>query len=185
MKFFINRTAYVILALVVMCLAVLHSQRANAQDQPPIVLGVVAFDVLLQESKAGQSLKASMKKAEAGFNDEVAKQEKAFRAAEDKIRAGQGSQTEAELKKKMADLQAQMEDANKQFKEKHKLLEGRRDKALEQIRTTALDIIEQISKERGLTLVLNKYDVILSHPVYELTDETLKRLDAKLPSVKM
>jgi Skp family chaperone for outer membrane proteins len=164
---------------------ILAGNPAAAQSQPPIVLGVVDLDVVLAESKAATGLRASMKKLEDGFKVEIKKQEDQFRAAIEKIQAQQANLSEAELKKKLADHEAAVQAANAKFREKEQQLQARRDKALGQIKKTIIDIVEQIANERGLTLVLNKFDVIFSAEAYELTPETLKRLDAKLPSVKL
>ncbi|MGH6934007.1 MAG: OmpH family outer membrane protein [Dongiaceae bacterium] len=163
----------------------LRSETASAQDQTPVVVGVVDFDNILVKSKAGQSVKAAISKLEGNFKAEIAKQEKAFREIEAKLKDEQGTLSEAELKKKLGDLQTQMQEANKKFREKEKALKVRSDKALKQINDTLVEVVRTIADERGMTLVLNQRYVVLAAPGFEVTAEALKRLDAKLPSVKM
>lgn len=173
------------LFLVLASLCIVASTSAEAQSQPPLVVGVVDLEGVLRDSKAATGLRSAMKKLEDGFKAEVTKQEEQFRKSIEKIQAEQANLSEAELKKKMVDHDAAVQVANKKFQEKEQQLAGRRDKALNQIKKTIIDIVEQIATERGLTLVLNKFDVIFSDKAYELTPETLKRLDAKLPAVKL
>lgn len=185
MKKSISRIIFISFVAVALSAGLLSNQSARAQSQPPIVVGVVDFDSILQKSKSGQGLKASLKKAEEGFKAEVAKQEKAFRDAEAKLKSEQGSMSEDELKKKLTDLQADMQAANKKFQDKEQQLEARRNKALDVIRDALNDVILVIAKERGMTLVLNKFNVVFTAEDYDFTAEALKRLDAKLPSVKL
>ena len=52
-------------------------------------------------------------------------------------------------------------------------------------RAALLKIVADIAKEHAQTLVLNKSHVIVTAESDDFTDETMKRLDAKLPSVKL
>jgi outer membrane protein len=43
--------------------------------------------------------------------------------------------------------------------------------------------VDEIAAERKATLVLSKNQVVLSAKEYDITDEAMKRLNAKLPTV--
>ena len=51
------------------------------------------------------------------------------------------------------------------------------------IRTNLLQVIDEIAAERKATLVLSKNQVVLAAKEYEITDDAMKRLNAKLPTV--
>ena len=51
------------------------------------------------------------------------------------------------------------------------------------IRTSLLQVVDEIAAERKATLVLSKNQVVLSAKEYDITDEAMKRLNAKLPTV--
>ena len=53
------------------------------------------------------------------------------------------------------------------------------------VETTLRQVIEQLVTERKLMLVLSKSQMMYAAPGLEITDEVLKRLDAKLPTVKV
>ena len=51
------------------------------------------------------------------------------------------------------------------------------------IRTTLLQVIDEIAAERKATLVLSKSQVLLAAKEYDITEESMKRLNAKLPTL--
>lgn len=163
----------------------LHGREASAQAQPPIVVGVVDYDQILDESKAGKSVKAAVKKLNDSFKAEFTKQEKTFNDKGAALRAEQANLSEDEFKKKMNDIQSEMQAANEKFREKQMKIEASRDNALRQIKKALDEIVTGIATERSMTLVFSKLDLVVSDKRYDITAEALKRLDAKLPSVKM
>ncbi|NJO35077.1 MAG: hypothetical protein HC869_20160, partial [Rhodospirillales bacterium] len=91
----------------------------------------------------------------------------------------------ADFKQKVADLNAQTDKAEEVLTQKKRALDSGVKKAVDQIKKSLLEIAAEIAKKRGLTMVLNKSTVPLSHPSFDFTEEAMKSLDAKLPSVKL
>jgi len=90
-----------------------------------------------------------------------------------------------DFKKKVEELDAKGKGFEKSLAQTKQALDSNVKKAVGQIRSALLEIITDIAKKRALTLVLNKSDVILAADAYDFTDEAMKRLDSKLPSVKL
>ena len=112
------------------------------------------------------------------------KQQKAYQDKERKLREQKASLSEAEFKQKVADLNAQTDKAEEALTQKKRALDSGVKKAVGQIRKSLLEIVADIAKKRGLTMVLDKSTVPLSHKDFDFTEEAMKGLDAKLPSVK-
>ena len=158
---------------------------AQAQDQPQLVLGVVDFSGIMAGSKAGKSLKAQADKKAADFEAEYKKQGKAFTDLEQKLEEQRASLSKEDYQKKVADLNAQGKKMRDALTDKKQALDAAFNKARDQLKKTLLEIVADIAKKRGMTVVLNKSDTVLSAEGFDFSDEALKRLNEKLPSLKM
>ena len=55
--------------------------------------------------------------------------------------------------------------------------------AMEQVKQALESIVAEIARERELTVILRKDQVVYVTPTIEITDEVLRLLDQRLPSV--
>jgi outer membrane protein len=165
--------------------AIGHITPAIAQSQPEIVIGVVDFDLILVQSKAGKSVKSQYDKQRSAFNANVEQKRKAFEDQKQKLGAQRSTLSDDEFKKKVDELNAKGNAIEKSLAQAKQALDSNLKKAVGQIRSALLEIVADIAKKRALTLVLNKNHIILAADAYDFTDESMKRLDAKLPSVKL
>jgi Skp family chaperone for outer membrane proteins len=162
-----------------------HIASAVAQSQPGIVIGVVDFEFIMKESKAGNSAKSQYDKRISAFNAELEQKRKAFKDQARKLNAKQSTLPDDEFKKKVDELDAQGKAIEKSLVQAKQALDTKFTKGVGQIRSALLEIVAKIAKERALTLVLNKSHVIVAADAYDLTDESMKRLDATMPSVNL
>jgi outer membrane protein len=162
-----------------------HVTSAIAQSRPELVVGVVDFDLIMKESKASKSVKAQYDKQRAAFNADLQQKRKAFKDQTQKLGAQRGTLSDDDFKKKVAELDAKGKALEKSLAQTRQVLDASLTKAIGQIRLALLDIVADIAKKRGLTLVLNQSNMILSADAYDFTDESTKRLNATLPSIKL
>jgi len=160
-------------------------EQTQSQAQLPVILGIVDFTAVMVESKAGKGLKVQADKLAAAFEADFKKQGKAFNDAQRKLDEQRSTLAKEDLQKKVADLNAQGKKLKDGFDERKKTLDDAFNKARDQIKDALLQIVVDIAKKRGMTLVLNKGDTVLSAEGFDFTDEAMKRLNDKLPSVKM
>ena len=160
-------------------------EQTQSQAQLPVVLGIVDFTAVMVESKAGKGLKVQADKLAAAFEADFKKQGKAFNDAQRKLDEQRSTLTKEDLQKKVADLNAQGKKLKDGFDERKKALDDAFNKARDQIKDALLQVVVDIAKKRGMTLVLNKSDTVLSAEGFDFTDEAMKKLNDKLPSVKM
>ena len=81
------------------------------------------------------------------------------------------------------DFQDRAVALQRQVESVRRTLDGASDATLTQIRLVALEEIGALAEERGVDIVLSEAQVIVARNVFDLTEETLARLDARLPSV--
>ena len=162
-----------------------HVTSAIAQPRPEFVLGVVDFDLILKESKASKSVTSQYNKQNSAFDANLEQRRKAFKDQVQKLVAQKSTLSDDEFKKRKDELDAQGKEIQKSLAQAKQALDSNLHRAVGQIRSALLNIVAEIAKKRSLTLVLNKSAVLLEADAYEFTDEAMKELDAKLPSVKL
>ncbi len=169
-----------VLAFLVLCLS---PAQAAKGPLPASVVAIVDVQRILQESLAAKSVQSQIEKHRSKFQTQISKEEAELRDAEQKL---------TELRKtEQADAYAQAEQKLRGrflFVERH--VQARR-KALDQaftdamstVRTGLIDVVKKSAKERGVTLVIVKQQVIWHDQVIDLTDLVLGRLNQKIPEI--
>ncbi len=149
--------------------------------------GVAVIDVLRlqRESAASKSIKAQIEKQYAIHQQEITKQENELRSAEQELNRQRAlvspeafAERRRQFEQKVANLQRDVQNRKREL-DKSALAAQR---IVEQ---SLSEIVQQLVAERKLTLVLGKSQTIYAAPEFEITDEVMKRLNAKLPSVKV
>jgi Skp family chaperone for outer membrane proteins len=149
--------------------------------------GVAVIDVLRlqRESAASKSIKAQIEKQYAVHQQEITKQENELRSAEQELNRQRTlvspeafAERRRQFEQKVANLQRDVQNRKREM--------DKSQVAAQRIVEQSLSgIVEQLVTERKLTLVLGKNQTIYAAPEFEITDEVIKRLNAKLPSVKV
>ena len=88
-----------------------------------------------------------------------------------------------ELKAK--DYENKLQDYQVDKQNKLRKLEGILQKARNEILENVKPILEDLSKELGVTVILEKNSVLLSANNMDITDDVIKKLNKKLPKIKV
>tara|TARA_Y100001935_G_C17017674_1_gene366184 strand:+ start:74 stop:631 length:558 start_codon:yes stop_codon:yes gene_type:complete len=180
-----NRKNKLISTFIYSILIFIFSYSAHANDYPNTSVGVLDLNKVLIEAKAAKKAAEKI--------DEIAKQiEEDLKKSDESIVQEQNKLIEAqsimapeafEIKRKEYDEKFQSYNITRQ----QKLLSI--DKLIEDSRNTILDnlrpILENISEERGITVLLEKGQVLLNAEAMEITDEVIKKLNKELPEIKI
>lgn len=172
------------LALVAMAMSlVCGATIAVAQNLP----GVAVLDVqrLQRDSAASKSIQGQIKKQFETHQQEITKQENELRNAEQELSRQRTlispdafAERRRQFEQRVANLQRDVQNRKREL-DKSAL-------AAQRIVEQSLnEIVQQLVTERKLTLVLVKNQTIFSAPELEITDDVMKRLNTKLPSVKV
>jgi outer membrane protein len=173
-------------AIAVQALWAADSTPALAQQQPvPVVVGVVNADTIVQESKAGKSLKAQVDQQQKAIRADYDKQQKLFDDAARKLAAQKDTLSAEDLRNKKEDLGQQAAQATKALNDRQRVLDRSVAKSQEQIVQVLVDAVKDVAKAHGLTLVISKSVTPYLDPSYDISQEVMQKVNAKLPSVKL
>lgn len=161
------------------CAALLMAAPALADSE----IGIVNITKIMKDSKAAVSLRSQVDSKRKALQTEYQEKSKSLHA-EDKALVGQQKTADkAAFDKKVADFRARADKEAAAIEAKRKALDTSFTNALEEIQKNVADIVKQISAEKKLNVVFSAAQVIYNEPSLDITDEVLKRLDSKLPSV--
>jgi outer membrane protein len=163
---------------------------APAAVSPAVAGTSAAFPVVIidperviQESKAGKAVRSQMQGKIGGYDKTIGKEKQDIYAAREELLKQQTILGQEALDAKMKDLQQRWNSALGREEEARRTLSYGEQQALVKIDASMKPIIEEIAKERGATLILQRTLVLMFDPKLDATDEVIKRLDDKLPTL--
>ena len=150
---------------------------------PPASVLIVDVQKILEESKAAKTVQTAVDKQRAAFQNDISKQENALRTADQDLLRQRATISAEAFEKKRQELDQQAATLRRDVQTKRQQLDRMFQTSMNTVRTTLLQVIDEIANERKATLVLTKSQVLLAAKEYEITEEALNRLNAKLPTV--
>lgn len=148
------------------------------------VFAIIDVQKVLRDSTAVRALSEAVKKRREKAQADLREKESALRTADQELArqrtilsAEAFGQKRKELEQQVATLQREANQLRRDFD---------RDFAngIQQVQKELALVAREMAKERGLDLILSKATVVIVKPEFELTDEALKRLNARLPKIK-
>jgi Skp family chaperone for outer membrane proteins len=157
-------------------------------NQIPIVVGVLDTQAILNVSSAGKSLNTQWNAAMKALNDDMAKKEDGLRAQAQQLeaaRAGNPPIAPADYAAKRKVIEQQDMQFQQAFAKNKQAWDARLNKARDSIANAARKAMQDVAKQRGLTLILDRSAVPYSPSPWNITDDVMTRLNKALPSVKL
>jgi Skp family chaperone for outer membrane proteins len=122
------------------------------------------------------------------LNDDIAKKEDGLRAQAQQLEAQRGGNppiSPADYATKRKALEQQDAQFQQAFAKNKEAWDGRLNKARDAIANAARKAMQDVAKQRGLTLILDRAAVPYSPSPWNITDEVMTRLNKAMPSVKL
>jgi Skp family chaperone for outer membrane proteins len=179
-----RRTAIAALVSFAATIAILAPLPASAQQQQiPLVVAVLDVNLILRESSAAKAVRAQIDKQRDTYQAALVTQENKLRDADQKLSQDRASLSQEEFLKRRDELGKQIEQLRVDSDKRKQALEKAFNSGMQQVTQSLGQVLSEIAKQRGLTLVLNKAMVPLSANDLDITQEALKMLNARLPNV--
>lgn len=171
--------ATAVFSATLLTIATVDMAAAADEEKSAVRIGYVDVQKTLNESIAGRAAKDELQgivqKTQEAINEKVAEKEKLQTELEKQaiVLSPEARREKTDMLEKMErDLQRMIADANTTVSKKQRDLEI---SILDEIK----DIIDDIAKEKGYTLVIPAEMIIYSVEDAELTEEIIKRYDAQ------
>lgn len=148
-------------------------------------VAVVDVQKLLKDSKAGINIQQQLETHKTKFLAEIAQQEQKLRDDEKALSGQRGSLPVEEFAKKAREFESELTESRRLAQERKRALEDAAAKSIGKLRDEIVKIVQQISDEKGYSLVINRQNVVISSKGMDITDETLARLDKAVSQIAL
>ena len=145
-------------------------------------IGIIWVERLVQESAVGKEAFARVKKLNDQKKDEAEKLAKELRDMEQKL-ADQGQSMTDDKRDQLQKSYQEKAIAYKRFNDDaQRILEEAQKKELETLEKRVLPVIQQVGKEKGFTVIFNKFQagLVYADDGIDVTDEVLKRFNTTI-----
>jgi Skp family chaperone for outer membrane proteins len=155
----------------------------------PVVVGILDTEAVVLGSSAGKSLTTQANAQLKALQDATQKQEDALIAKVKQLetlrRANPPQVTEEQYGQQRQALVAQDDQLRSNFEKNKEALDQKVEKARQSLLQAATKVIQDIAKQRGLTLIIARNSAPLFPEQWNITPDVVARLNKALPSIKL
>jgi outer membrane protein len=155
------------------------AQVVSTGASGPARVGVINVERLIQESALGKEAFGRVRRLNDQKKDEADKMAKELREMEQKL-ADQGQSLADDKREQLQKTYQEKAISYKRFgDDAQRVLEEAQKKELQQLENRVLPVIQQVGKEKGYTLIFNKYSgaLVYADDGVDITDEVLRRFN--------
>jgi len=161
----------------------------SVQAMPSPVVAVIDFQHVVKESAAGKSVRSQVDVRQTAFQAEI----KPLQQELESIRAELGNRVpgigESEYTAKRKAIRERVNELQRIIQERKRELDDMFNNGMRQVDLALVEVLKELAEERGINLILNagrgRGLVLFDENQIVITDEALKRLDARLPKVEL
>lgn len=163
--------------------AVLPVAVAHAAEAEPATIAFVDVPRIMRESAAAKSVRAQLDKQEKAYEAEIKAQGDKLRADEDALKKQRATMAADAFAAKQKEFQGRVEGLRQQVERRRQQMSFAQDDAMKKLEPVFNQIVADVAKEVGATIVLDTARVLVSSNNLDITKTVMERLDAKLPSI--
>lgn len=158
---------------------------APAGPLPPIVAAIIDYNKVMRETKAAKGIRDQIETRRKSYQDQIAKEEQRLDGLQKELAKQRGVLSAEAFGKKRDDFQKQYLGVQRMVQERRRQLDQVSSAAYNQVKSAMVQVATDLSATRGFNAVLPASTVLLYSPQIDLTDEVIRMVDARLPSVKV
>lgn len=155
---------------------------AHAQDKA-LTFGVIDMSRVMKETDAAKGILSAFEGKRSEYEKQIQKEGDSLAQLEKDIIAKKSKLSEEEFNKARKEFEEKLVNAQKMVQERKKTLDKGMTDGVNKLRAEAAKITADVAKERGYSAVLTQEAVVLAEPTLDVTDEVVKRLNAKVKKI--
>jgi outer membrane protein len=164
--------------LLLLALVALLGWATGAQDEP-IKIGVVDMDQALNSTEQGKAAREELSRKQREAEAEVQPLAERFRNLQEELKGKKYVLSDEALFEKqveLAELQNRIDNKIKELQGQLKIDSGRLEAPL---RAKLVEIVEEIGKDQGFTLILARGTALYTREAIDITDQVVASFDKK------
>ncbi|MBV9655759.1 MAG: OmpH family outer membrane protein [Acetobacteraceae bacterium] len=156
---------------------------AKGATPPAAVIGVLGVPEIMRACTAAQEIERVIGERRQKLNDDAQKEQAAWRDLQQQLVNQRSNLSADQIRAKERELQERITDAQRQFRDRNRIIQEAAQFSLAQIERTLVAVIRQVAESRGMNLVLHRNQVALNVNEFDVTDAVAQQLNKVLPSV--
>lgn len=158
---------------------------APGQEVAPPVIAIIDVQKVLRDSEAVKALTGEIEQRRTQYQAELRKKEEQLRNADQELARQRTILSADVFAQKRNQLEEQVAAFQREAQERKRGLDQTFGRGMTQVQRQLSDIANEIAEERSIDLILSRVTVVMVRPQFDITDEALARLNARLPEVSM
>jgi len=150
---------------------------------PAAIVLVIDPDRVRADSKAGKAIQSQLQQRYNEYQQALKKQDGDLLAAQQELQRQQAILAPEAFATRAKEFDQKVAEARKWAQETKGQIDQAQLDALKKLDAAMIEVVAGVTKERGANLVLTSAAAMIFETKFEVTDEAIKRLDEKLPSV--
>tara|TARA_B100000674_G_C37182696_1_gene620429 strand:- start:16 stop:531 length:516 start_codon:yes stop_codon:yes gene_type:complete len=138
------------------------------------------IDYVLNNSEVGKKILTNLESINKKNIDNIKLRENSLKEEKIKIKNVENIISKDELAKKIKNFQKEVTIFNKEKKKMLKELDDKRQKDLSDFLSKISPLIEQFMRENSITMLLDKKNIFIADPKYDITEKILKLVNKKI-----
>tara|TARA_B110000858_G_scaffold111880_1_gene127988 strand:- start:24 stop:575 length:552 start_codon:yes stop_codon:yes gene_type:complete len=172
--------------ILVFFLTFLFGFNSIAETNYPFTsIAIVDLNLILTDSKAAKNATKQFEAIQKSTEDEIVASDKEMLDERNRLIEQQSVIAPEAFELKAKDFEKKLQNYNTEKQAKLRKLEGVLQKARNEILENVKPILEELSQELGVTVILEKNSVLLSANNMDITNDIVKKLNKKLPKIKV
>lgn len=153
-------------------------------ELPPVaVIGVIGVPEVMRASVAAQQVEKVIGARRTKLNEDAQKEQAVWREMQQALATDRAKLSAEQVRNRERELQERITTAQRQFRERNRIIQEAAQYALAQIERTLIAVIRQVAEARGMNLVLHRAQVALNVNQFDITDQVAEQLNKILPGV--
>ena len=162
------------------------STGTNAPPPVPApVVMIIDYEGIMTVSKAGKAIQAQADAQRSAMQKEFAQKENDLRAEDADLQKQHATMQADAFESKAREFQQKVQSYQREAQLRERALGLGFNDAKQKLTEALTEVVQGLAGERGANLVLYKSQVPLYETSYDASQEALKRLDAKLPTMTL
>ncbi len=166
-------------------MAVVGWSPLSGEELGAPVLAIIDVQKILRESEAVKALTATIEEQRDKYQEELRQKEGSLRAADQELARQRTILSAEAYAEKKKELEQQVADLQRQVQERKRGLDQLFSQGMTQVQNELANVAKEIAEERGLDLILSRATVVIVKPKFDVSNEALQRLNARLKSVSL
>ncbi len=169
--------------MMALAIAAIGAVSSPALAEGVQTFGVVDIEKIMRETDAAKGIFKELEGKRKEYQTQISKEEDTLRSAEKEIIKQRDTLSKEDFEKKRIDFEGKVSKGQQMVQQHKQTLDHAFSASMAKLRTEATKIVAEVAKEKGFSAVLTEEAVMLSVPEMDMTDEVVKRMNAKVKKI--